>query len=241
MKPRILHLQPCLRIGVTAVALSMSALPSISSALTVTHVSDSTLAQLIGGDAPFAASGRIGDVAEAPAALATPGGGNFELGLGFTMDEPSTTRDFAWSNGVDQTFSLAYDASAKKFTYTVGDTTLKYRGSQDFPFTDLVLRANASDTNESFVSNVQVNGQAIGSVFSGGGGADVLRIAGIDMTQNLTVTGNASLTWAGVPANNALGFNLALVQAVPEPSQFMMLAVGTVLLGGLAYWRKDGN
>jgi hypothetical protein len=167
--------------------------------------------------------------------------GDFELGLGYSLAEPATTRNFQWTNENPQSFSFEYDAETNKFSYALGGQTLKYASSSPYSFSDMYIRAHAVGENETFVRNLTLNGQSIGSVFSAGGGADILRVQGLDFSHDFTLTGQAMLTWLGQPRPDDLGFQFAFGQvlAVPEPSEAMMLVFGIACVAGFARLRKN--
>jgi hypothetical protein len=232
------------RAALTFSLLSLSL--SAGAAVTSAHITDSQLMTLIGGGSVFGATGQLGDLMVSDGSPSNTASepsfnlrsGDFELGLGYSLSEPSSTRDFVWTTGKTETFSVAYDADASKFSYSLGDKTMKYQASQPYGFTDLVVRAYARNTNESFVSDLTLNGQKLGSTFSDGGGADLLRVSGFDWSQSFSVTGKVALGWDGAAKGQDAGFQLQFIQAVPEPSKVAMLAAGIACIAGWARLRK---
>lgn len=242
--------------------LSSTMLPAIANAaqqqpLNAIHISDSQLIELVGSNSVFAATGEIGDAIDSTkstggnsngslASLLSNGtvqaatsGNTHELGLGYSLSEPASTRQFQWDNGETETFWLNYEADSSKITYSLGGKTMKYVASQTFNFNDLVIRAQANNENESFLSNLMLNGMSLGSAFSNGGGSDVLRVNGLDFSQSFSLTGNAMLSWQGAIAAQDAGFSLQFVQAVPEPAQVLMLLAGLGVIGTFFKLRRN--
>lgn len=223
------------------------------------HISDSQLSALIGNSAVFAASGLLGDAID-PTLVTRNGNGNrtsgllssgavqaattgnaAELGLGYTLPEPASTRQFGWTNGDTETFWLNYDAENTKITYSLGGKTMKYIASQSFGFEDLYIRVHANNENESFLSDLMLNGTSIGSAYSNGGGTDVLQVNGLDFSRSFSLTGNAMLAWNGPIESQDAGFSIQFIQAVPEPAEALMLLAGLAVVGTLSRLRRNQN
>ena len=221
------------------------------------HITDSQLSSLIGSSAVFAASGELGDAIDATA-VTRSGSGNrtsgllssgavqaattgnaFELGLGYTLPEPASTRQFGWTNGDTETFWLNYEADKNKISYSLGGKTMKYVASQSLGFEDLYIRVHANNENESFLSDLMLNGTSIGSAYSNGGGADVLHVDGLDFSKSFSLTGNAMLAWNGPIASQDAGFSLQFIQAVPEPAEALMLLAGLAVIGTFSRLRRN--
>ena len=242
--------------GLSLFALSMQ-LQAADSSPNAIHITDSQLSSLIGNGPVFAASGQLGDAIDATTATRSGNGnrtsgllssgavqaattGNaFELGLGYTLPEPASTRQFGWTNGDTETFWLNYDVENSKITYSLGGKTMKYIASQSFGFEDLFIRAHANNENESFLSDLMLNGSSVGSAYSNGGGADVLHVAGLDFSRSFSLTGNAMLAWNGPIESQDAGFSLQFVQAVPEPAEALMLLAGLAVVGTLSRLRRN--
>ena len=221
------------------------------------HVTDSQLNSLIGDSTIFAATGQLGDGIDSSASTASSVASRlssvmsngtvqaatsrnaFELGLGYTINEPASTRQFNWTNAATETFWLNYDAENSKVTYSLGGKTMKYIASQSLGFSDLFIRTYATNDNESFLSNLMINGSSIGSAYSNGGGADVLRVNGLDFSHSFSLTGNAMLAWQGAVNPNDAGFQLQFIQAVPEPAQVLMLLAGIGVIGSFSRLRRN--
>lgn len=225
--------------------------------LNAAHITDSQLTSLIGSGSVFAASGQLGDAVDPTptsaggvsgklssllsngSVYAATTGNAFELGLGYTITEPASTRQFAWNNAETETFWLNFDADNKKITYSLGGETMKYMASESFGFSDLLIRAHASNENESFLSNLMINGSNIGSAYSNGGGADVLHVDGLDFSRSFSLTGNAMLAWQGPFNPQDAGFSLQFIQAVPEPAEALMLLAGIAVIGTFSRLRRN--
>lgn len=250
------------RCLIVLASLSPNFLPLCVSAadsdhLNAIHVTDSQLNSLIGDSTVFAATGQLGDGIDSSVSTtsgavsqlssnmsngstqAATSGNAFELGLGYTINEPASTRQFNWTNAATETFWLNYDAQNSKVTYSLGGKTMKYIASQSLGFSDLFIRTYATNDNESFLSNLMVNGASIGSAYSNGGGADVLRVNGLDFSHSFSLTGNAMLAWQGTVNPSDAGFQLQFIQAVPEPAQVLMLLAGIAVIGTFSRLRKN--
>ena len=250
------------RCLVVLASLSGFVLPLRASAvegdqLNTAHVTDSQLISLVGSGSVFAATGQLGDAIDSTPSTtggvsgksssllsngtvhAATTGNVFELGLGYTISEPASTRQFGWNNAETETFWLNFDADNKKITYSLGGETMKYMASESFGFSDLFIRAHASNENESFLSNLMINGSNIGSAYSNGGGADVLHVNGLDFSRSFSLTGNAMLTWQGPFNPQDAGFSLQFIQAVPEPAEALMLLAGIAVIGTFSRLRRN--
>lgn len=243
--------------GLSGSLLSLHARAVDENQLNAFHITDSQLTNLIGSGTVFAATGELGDAIDSAASTAGNSGGRLssmlsngavqaattgnapELGLGYTISEPSSTRQFDWSNGKTETFWLNYDADNSKITYSLGGKTMKYLASESFGFSDLFIRTQANNENESFLSELMINGNSIGSAYSNGGGADVLRVNGLNFSQNFSLTGNAMLAWQGAVDQQDAGFSLQFIQAVPEPAQVLMLLAGFAVIGTFSKLRRN--
>lgn len=238
-------------------ALSLNANAAEGDQLNAAHITDSQLTSLIGNGSVFAASGQLGDAIDPTpssaggvsgklssllsngAVFAASTGNAFELGLGYTISEPASTRQFDWNNAETETFWLNFDADNNKITYSLGGETMKYMASESFGFSDLFIRAHASNENESFLSNLMINGSSIGSAYSNGGGVDVLHVNGLDFSRNFSLTGNAMLAWQGPFNPQDAGFSLQFIQAVPEPAEALMLLAGIAVIGMFSRLRRN--
>ncbi len=243
--------------GLSGSVLSLSANAAEVSQLNAVHITDSQLTSLIGSSAVFAAMGQLGDAIDSTASTgggpgtrlssllangsvqAAATGNAHELGLGYALSEPASTRQFDWGNGNTETFWLNFDADNSKITYSLGGKTMKYMAPEPFGFSDLVIRTQANNENESFLSDLMINGTSIGSTYSNGGGADVLHVNGLDFSRSFSLIGNAMLAWQGALADQDAGFSLQFIQAVPEPAQVLMLLAGIAVIGTFSRLRKN--
>ena len=214
-------------LGLAGSLVSLSVLAATNSEVSALHITESDLQSLLGTNTVFSAVGKVGDAAGASGrGAASSPDQPFELGLGYSTEEPASTRNFNWKNSGTETFWFNYDANNNKISYSLGGETMKYMASQPYGFSDLFVRTYAANSNESFLSNLTLNGQSLGSAYSNGGGSDILRIKGLDFSHSFSLTGNAMLTWEGLVKPNDAGFQLQFVQAVPEPAEFLMLLAG---------------
>ena len=123
--------------GLSGSVLSLSANAAEVSQLNAVHITDSQLTSLIGSSAVFAAMGQLGDAIDSTASTgggpgtrlssllangsvqAAATGNAHELGLGYTLSEPASTRHFDWGNGNTETFWLNFDPENSKITYSL--------------------------------------------------------------------------------------------------------------------------
>ncbi|MFH7030791.1 MAG: PEP-CTERM sorting domain-containing protein [Heteroscytonema crispum UTEX LB 1556] len=212
-----------------ATAVGMLALPSTASAFTLSHLSSDEDYNKILKDNVFIAEGRIGN---------NRNDGDYELDIhsiedttGFTV---LTQKDFQWTNGVAQSFSLAYDAVSKLVNYTVGDNLLTYTAEN--PLTDLFIRTRAARADSSIkVDNLFLNGVAIqDSSFAENSSKalDYLRISGV--TDSFNLTGQSTMNWGAImPTGSNLAYQIKAVSttdstSVPEPSATLGLTLGAI-------------
>lgn len=227
----------------SSTVLGLLMLPSTASAFSLSHLSsdagyaasstDNKLSadekfNAIFNDDAFVAEGRIG------------GKTTYELDIHTVNTDGSfnvpQSKEFAWQNGVAQSFSLMYDNLSKKATYIVGNQTITYIASN--PFTDLFIRTAAVNADTSAkVDNLFLNGVAIASTSFAQKAAnasenalDYLRISGI--SDSFTLTGQSTMTWTGSsPTQSRLAYQIKAVttkdsQSVPEPSATLGLTLG---------------
>ncbi|WGV27980.1 choice-of-anchor W domain-containing protein [Halotia branconii] len=199
----------------------------------------------------FVAEGRIGNNGL---------GGNGERELGINKDvraavnggQPVTKGDLVWGNNKLWNFSLEYTGS--KVTYKVFDsvqtlalTTQEFNGSvTDIFFRTFAQKNSSSNTNNSVnLSNLVLNGQAIGSLSSTGSAvsSDVDYIRVSDISTNFMLTGTTSFSWAGsAPQRSNLAFQIKVgsKKKVPEPSMLGAIFVAT-MTGAAALKRQKAD
>jgi len=119
---------------------------------------------------------------------------------------------YSWGGSFDGSFSLTYDADADEGTLRLYDDTdtevssTTYTGLDDPASTDdgsadeLAITTKAYNSgNEATVSNLMLNGSAVGppsSVSSAAEGPTFLHISGVDVTPDWELTGDVSFTFA---------------------------------------------
>ena len=158
----------------------------------------------------FVAEGRIGDRA---------GAATFELDLGQDTGAPFTTAQYGWVSGQVEAFSLTYDASTHGVTFILGGRTLNYTASG--ALSDIFIRTRESFAGSSLsVDNLVLNSVAVGDqAGSVGPGLDILRISGAPLAAGFTLSGNATLSWAGsAPTQSNLAFQIKVGSLPTTPS-----------------------
>ena len=190
--------------------LSLSALlllPGYALAeITTSHLySDVDMVALL-TDTIFVAEGRIGDLG---------GGATFELDLGQSTSNPAVTEQYGWQSGVQESFTLSYDAVTGLVTYSLGGKVLNYT-TPFVDFGDIFVRARAVDESTSVtVTDLVIDGEVIGDFSSttGPGGLDILWISGAPLQDGFTVTGVATLEWSGSPPSQSrLAFQIKVAE-----------------------------
>jgi hypothetical protein len=213
----------------TATAVGLLALPSTASAFTLSHMSSDAEYNAVLKDDAFVAEGRIGN---------NQSNGDYELDIHTIENNNVFTvhkqKDFQWTKGVAQSFTLAFDAVSKLVNYTVGGNTLSYTANN--AFTDLFIRTRAVKADTSIkVDKLFLNGVSIlDSSFaqSSSKALDYLRIGGI--TGSFTLTGQSTMNWGATrPTGSNLAYQIKAVSttdstSVPEPSAALGLTLSAI-------------
>jgi len=192
-------------IGSIVLSGFLALLSTSAFALTTKHLAtDAELLELV-SDTIFVAEGRIGDLG---------GAATFELDLGQSTVAPSTTAQYAWVSGQAEPFILTYNSGTGLVTFTLGGRTLSY--ATPFPmFGDIFVRTRAVDAGNSIiVQDLMLDGQNVGDVSNAvGAGLDILWISGGLLSDGFTLTGTATLSWAGAPPTQSrLAFQIKVAK-----------------------------
>lgn len=221
----------------TATAISAHAV-----LIPATHLTDTQVNTLL-VNKTFAAEARIGD----SGAVAT-----FEQGIQQPVSGYFATANYNWTSGQTLPFSVVFNATTRKIDYTIGSqlitTTLapsEVNGVRDLFFR---LRALRNDQTASTVTlaNLKINGASITGPWSTSTpsadnylvkGTDITAATGTTLAQGFTLTGDQTLTWAGVrPSNSNLAYQIKVAEAVPEPASVAALGLG---LAGILRRRRN--
>ena len=156
-------------------------------------------------DTIFVAEGRIGDLG---------GAATFELDLGQSTAAPNTSAQYAWVNGQVEPFTVSYNNVTGLVTFILGGKTLTYM--TPFPmFGDIFIRTRALEADRSIIlQNLVLDGQNVGDVSNAvGPGLDILWISGGTLNDGFTLTGTATLAWAGSPPSQSrLAFQIKVAK-----------------------------
>ncbi len=164
--------------------------------------------------------------------------GERELGINNNVQQgglPVADGQYAWANNQPVDFTLAY--TGKQVNFTVGGTTLtstSFTGDSNTIF----LRTFASNNSTLALSNLSLNGQAIGkNLYSSGFGSNQdAEYIQIDNTSTpFVLSGKSIMNWTGAtPARSQLAYQIKVgnlsIAKIPEPSY----VPGILLLGVLA-------
>jgi hypothetical protein len=169
----------------------------------------------------FVAEGRIG----------IPGAGDFELDLGPDTGAPFVTAEYSWPNGGAVPFELTATPNAGNldivFTMAPGlpsETVLNYSLAVDPDMTAIVVRTRAVDAGTvCLVDNMTLNGHPVCDVSVADGDADglgLLLLEEPDLVNGFTLTGDATLSWAGtMPTRSRLAFQVKVGNPSPVPAE----------------------
>jgi hypothetical protein len=180
----------CLTRVLVAAAIAIS-IPTLSSAITISHIAtDAELVYML-SDTLFVSEGRIGD---------RGGAATFELDLGADTGIPGTSAQYDWLSGAVEPFTLTYDAGTGLVTFNLGGVTLHYTTSW-FDFDQIFIRTRAVDEGSSVtVDNIVIDGESVmDQSTANGNGLDILWIQGAILNDGFTLSGDAVLSWTGTP------------------------------------------
>ena len=159
---------------------------------------------LDGIEKDFFVTGRYGDN--------NPTAGAWELAI-WEVDGGETVvaeDNYGFSSGVEVDFSLSYDPSDGKITYTLDGKTLEYTYDSGKAF-DYIIPFAKGDANGNSVdlTEMQINGKSISDLSSGTGYKGLkVHLTDTEQVNGFTITGKAELTWGGSPANEKPAFHV---------------------------------
>jgi uncharacterized protein (TIGR03382 family) len=144
---------------------------------------------------------------------------------------PKATGGTTWTSGTPLDFSFSFDG-ANTVTFILGGETLSW-GVVSGPFTDIFIRTrNARSDTSILLSDLAVSGYGLlGSDLSSTtvNEVDYLRIVNTSAFGAVTVTGKATLAWAGsAPTNSALAFQVKFSNVIPGPGAAALAGLGLV-------------
>lgn len=225
--------------GLLAGALLLGSVPAYAASLVLGPVGDGALQTGLAGLGVVAPNG--GERWVAQARIGDRGGAaEQELGLfgppsftgGPSVAPSAGTTQFAWADNQPVAFSLTRNAG--QVTFTVG--TQFVASLTDVTANTLVLRLRAPDggPHVAALSNLVVDGLAIGSASTSDGAANWL-FSGL--STNFVVSGQLAFDWADPqPLRSNLAMQLKGYEtSVPEPTTLALLGV---VLGAAALRRR---
>lgn len=116
-----------------------------------------------------------------------------ELGIGrTTLNDIQDSAGFSW-NGLSHSFGLSYDGTTLEFD--VGGTTVSWAVDLA-PTRTLYIRASGFDENDTELTSMQLDGEAIGDLV-GDTSADYLAVTDFDWDSDWTLTGDILLPLDG--------------------------------------------
>lgn len=180
--------------------LGLAALAVPAHALTTSHLSSDTAYLNLAPVLAFVAEGRVGD---------RGGAATFELDLGQETSAPAVQAQYDWQNSQAEPFSLTYDALSGGVTFALGGRTLSYAASG--VLREVFVRTRAVNAGTSIsVSSLVLDGVAVGDASAAiADGVDYLRIEGAGLSDGFTLTGVATMLWAGAaPTQSRLAFQI---------------------------------
>ncbi|RZN38412.1 MAG: PEF-CTERM sorting domain-containing protein [Methanophagales archaeon ANME-1-THS] len=147
-----------------------------------------------------------------------------------------------WPDGEWKPFSVSYDPSTGKVTYTQGtgasQTTLQYTYAQGKAFEYITLIAKGSSENgETVLKDIVVNGISLPEQTARSNYVGVrIYLTDAEQTSGITVTGEANLTKGSKPKDEVPGFHVyAMKTHEPETviPEFSSIAIPVAAIIGL--------
>jgi len=170
---------------VTALVCAASA-----SAFTTAHLASDAAYLALAPVPTFVAGGQIGD-GLLPAWS--------ELDLGPETPTPPVKDQFEWPNGQPVVFFVAFEPSTRMVSFAVGARMLNYTAPPG-GITDLFLRTRSIQDASMQLSNLVLNGVALGDASASAGNAlDYLWIHEPALENGFALTGQATMSWTSTP------------------------------------------
>jgi len=195
----------------TVLSCLLLTLPPVAQATVTSECTECSGWACLGSDTKdFFTTGRYGD--------GNPTAGAWELAI-WEYVPPETVRakdNFGWPNGVAVSFSLSYDPSDGKVTYTVDGKTLTWYYSTGKAFGVIIpfAKGKASGNNVELTElNLYTDqNRSICDIITANDyrGVRVL-MSDSEQVNGFTITGKAMLTWGAIPANEIPGFHIFLM------------------------------
>lgn len=219
---------------------SLCAIVASVAGLTAPALASVTVSTLPGGDAEFNTLSNNGTleraVAEGRIGNNNASNGTWERGIWQLggVGNPVTTGGATWTSGAAVPFSFSYDG-ASTVSFVLGNDTLTWNGVAG-TFTDIFIRTRNA-RNDTAISLTDLSLTGLGALGSDVGGTtanqvNYLRIVDTGPFGAFTLSGNATLSWAGAaPNNSAQAFQVKFSNSIPTPASAGVLAMAGLLAG----------